>query len=94
MFTEERNSEFDITTGLRTDVLKMIVNAIRNNSIESFYAIDGFVVKVLFQTSINRTIKNILKSRFFITPFHIIKTVITLVLIKCMMSAQKELQCE
>lgn len=47
MFTEERNSEFDITTGLRTDVLRMIVNAIRNNSIESFYAIDGFVVKVL-----------------------------------------------
>jgi len=53
MFIEEKNSEFDITTGLRTDVLKMAGNAIRNNSIESFYAIDGFVNKVLNLSIIN-----------------------------------------
>ncbi len=53
MFIEEKNSEFDITTGLRTDVLKMAGNAIRNNSIESFYAIDGFVNKVLNLSILN-----------------------------------------
>ena len=40
-------NEFDITDGLKTDVLKMIDNAINNNSVESFYEIDGFIVKVL-----------------------------------------------
>ena len=40
-------NEFDITDGLKTDVLKMIDNAINNNSVESFYEIDGFVVKIL-----------------------------------------------
>jgi hypothetical protein len=47
MFIEEKNGGIDITTGLRTDVLKMLDNAIRNNSIESFYVIDGFIDKVL-----------------------------------------------
>ena len=40
-------NEFDITDGLKTVVLKMVDNAIKNSSIESFYEIDGFIVKIL-----------------------------------------------
>ena len=54
MFLYRNSTEFDITNGLRTDVLKMIDNAIKNNSIESFYAIDEFVVKILNLSISNR----------------------------------------
>ena len=47
MFLGQNNNELDITNGLKADVITMIDNAIKNNSIESFYEIDRFVVKIL-----------------------------------------------
>ena len=47
MFLNQNYTESDITNGLRTAVLKMIDNAIKNNSVESFYSIDGFIMKIL-----------------------------------------------
>jgi len=63
MFLNQNNTDSDITNGLRTDVLKIIDTAIRNNSIESFYSIDGFIVKILNLSISN---KNLLHFRDYI----------------------------
>lgn len=41
------NKEEDITNGIKTDILKMIDKVIVSNSLESFYAIDGFSIHIL-----------------------------------------------
>jgi hypothetical protein len=50
------NKEDDITNGIKTDVLKMIDKAIVSNSLESFYAIDGFCIQLLNLSISNKNI--------------------------------------
>ncbi|MDR1793520.1 MAG: hypothetical protein LBR36_08825 [Bacteroidales bacterium] len=52
------NKEEDITVGIKTDVFKMIDKAISSNSLESFYAIDGFCVQLLNLSISNKNISH------------------------------------